>query len=76
MVVPPVYVSLPASVRMPMPACIRLPLPLMTWGNVTASPWLKTRLPLSNTLLVPPIEAPLPPLPTWSVPAEIVVLPV
>ena len=60
---------------MPVPVCVRLPLPLMAGENVTTSPWLKTRLPLSSTPLVLPIEAPLPPLPTWSVPAEIVVPP-
>ena len=58
-----------------MPVCVRLPLPLTTAENVAASLWLKTRLPLSTTPLVPPIEAPLPPLPTCSVPLEIVVPP-
>ena len=43
--------------------------------NVTLSLWLKTRLPLSSTLLVPPIEAPLPPLPICSAPAPTVVTP-
>ena len=57
------------------PICVRLPVPLMDGENITASPWLKTRLALSNTPLVPPIEAPLPPLPTCNVPAEIVVPP-
>ena len=36
---------------------------------------LKTRLPLSSTPLLLPSAAPLPPLPTCSVPAEIVVPP-
>ena len=58
-----------------MPVCVRLPLPLIMGENVTPSPWLKTRTPLFSTPLVLPMEAPLPPLPTCSVPAEIVVPP-
>ena len=43
--------------------------------KVELSVWLKTRLPLSRHAALLPIDAPLPPLPTCSVPAEIVVLP-
>ncbi len=74
-VVVPLYVFEPIRVSVPEPVCVRLPLPLMTGKNVTASAWLKRRLPLSNRLAVLPIDAPLPPLPTCSVPAEIVVPP-
>ena len=60
---------------MPAPVCVRLPLPLMIGLKLIASPWLKTRLALSVTPDVMPIDAPLPPLPICSVPALIIVPP-
>ena len=44
--------------------------------SVVLSAWLKMKMPLFVTPLVPPSDAPLPPLPIWSVPLEIVVAPV
>ena len=58
----------------PVPACVRLPLPLMTPPNVEAPGRLKTRTPLSISGPVPKLPATMP-LPTCSVPPEIVVPP-
>ena len=44
--------------------------------KVTVSAWLKTSAELSRTPEVPPIEAPLPPLPICSVPPLMDVAPV
>ena len=65
----------PVRVNTSEPSLVRLPLPLMTLLNVTLSALLKTRLALSRTMEVLPIEAPLPPLPICRVPPLTVVLP-
>ena len=61
-----------------MPVLVNEPLPVTGAAKVTGSAWLKVKFaPLeSTTPLVPPIEAPLPPLPTESVPPLTVVPPV
>ena len=59
---------------MPVPAWVSEPVPVMTPAKVMLSERLKASTPLSVTL--PAIEPVVPPLPTCSVPALIVVPPV
>ena len=74
-VVPPVYVLLPVSVKIPRTACVKLPEPAIAPPNVGVPERLKTSALLSVTGPAP--KAPeAPPLPTCSVPPVIVVRPV
>ena len=63
-----------AKVNVPLPCCTKLPIPLIAPLKVRVSLRSKAKVPLSTTF---PARLPvLPPLPSWSVPAFMVVPPV
>ena len=68
-VVGPLRLLAPASVKVPAPRFTTAPEPLSTPEYVEAFPRLKTRVPLLVRLPVPPRRTPVvPPTPIWSVP--------
>ena len=73
-VVAPVYVFAPVRVSVPGPSCVSVPLPLTTCASVTASLRFTIRAPV---LLIGPLPTlpVVPPVPSCSVPAAIVVAP-
>ena len=58
----------------PVPIWFTVPVPEMAPATVSASDRLKVRMLLSTTAPVPRVPV-VPPAPTWSVPAEMVVVP-
>ena len=72
--VPPVKVFEAVRTKFPGPICVMAPVPLMAPAKAALPARLNASMPLSTTL--PTMLPAMPPLPTWSVPAEIVVPPV
>ena len=71
----PVYVLVAVRMRLPGPCCTSDPVPVSTRASVTASLRLKASTPALLMEPVPPSVPAVAPVPTCSVPAEIVVLP-
>src|SRR4029079_4272951 len=73
-VVAPLYVLAPVSVSVPAPSFVNAPVPLIALATANESLRLNVRAALFTTAPVPSVPI-VPPLPIWSVPAEIVVVP-
>ena len=70
----PVYELAPERVVVPEPACVSVPDPEMAFATVSALLRSKTNAALLTTAPLPSVPV-VPPLPSWSVPAETVVVP-
>jgi hypothetical protein len=69
-------VLVPLSVSVPLPFFVRAPVPEMILESVIESLRLKTSVPLLVIALLEEMEPVVPPVPIWSVPALMVVVPV